>query len=53
MSKAGLSPHSDKSGSFRDFSAAGIERRHDDGYKIAKLKLQELFETRGLLPATH
>ena len=53
MSKAGLSPHSDKSGSFRDFSAAGIERRHDDGYKIAKLKLQELFETRGLLPADH
>lgn len=53
MKKAGLSPESDKSGSFRDFSAAGIERRHDDGYKIAKLKLQELFETRGMLSASH
>lgn len=53
MKKAGLSPESDKSGSFRDFSAEGIERRHDDGYKIAKLKLQELFETRGMLSASH
>ena len=39
--------------SFRDFSAAGIERRRDVGYRIAQLKLQELFEARGLLPTRH
>jgi NTE family protein len=53
MAKAGLSPESDKSGSFRDFSAAGIERRRSDGYKIANLKLQTLFERHGLLPTSH
>lgn len=53
MKDAGLSPDSDKSGSFRDFSAAGIERRRRDGNKIAKLKLQTLFEERGLLSAIH
>jgi NTE family protein len=53
MKEGGLSPDSDKSGSFRDFSAAGIERRRRDGNKIAKLKLQTLFEERGLLSAHH
>jgi predicted acylesterase/phospholipase RssA len=53
MAEAGLLPKSDKSGSFRDFSAEGIERRRSDGYKIAKLKLQGLFERHGLLPTSH
>ncbi|MEH2520507.1 NTE family protein [Bradyrhizobium sp. AZCC 1610] len=53
MEKAGLSLSSDESGSFRDFSAAGVKRRHDIGYRLAQLKLQELFETHGLLPARH
>lgn len=53
MKEAGLSPESDNSGSFRDFSAAGIERRRGDGYKIARLRLQALFEGRGLLPTPH
>jgi predicted acylesterase/phospholipase RssA len=42
-----------ESGAFRDFSTTGIQRRHDIGYRIAQLKLQEVFETRGLLPAHH
>lgn len=53
MEKAGFSLSSDDSGAFRDFSAAGIKRRHDVGYRLAQLKLQELFETHGLLPARH
>ncbi len=53
MAKAGFSLSSDESGSFRDFSAAGVERRRDIGYRLAQLKLQELFETHGLLPARH
>ena len=53
MKEAGLSPDSQESGGFRDFSKTGIERRRDAGYRIAQLKLQELFETRGLLPARH
>jgi hypothetical protein len=53
MEKAGLSLSSDDSGAFRDFSAAGVKRRHDVGYRLAQLKLQELFETHGLLPARH
>lgn len=53
MEKAGFSLSSDESGSFRDFSAAGIKRRHDVGYRLAQLKLQELFEAHGLLPAPH
>jgi predicted acylesterase/phospholipase RssA len=53
MAKAGLSLSSDESGAFRDFSAAGIKRRHDVGYQLAQLKLRELFETHGLLPARH
>jgi NTE family protein len=53
MTKAGLSLSSEQSGAFRDFSAAGVKRRHDIGYRLAQLKLQELFETHGLLPALH
>ena len=53
MAKAGFSLSSDDSGAFRDFSAAGVKRRHDVGYRLAQLKLQELFETHGLLPARH
>jgi predicted acylesterase/phospholipase RssA len=53
MTEAGLSPRSEESGSFRDFSKTGIERRREAGYRIAQLKLQELFETHGLLPARH
>lgn len=53
MKEAGLSPRSEESGGFRDFSKTGIERRHDAGYRIAQLKLQELFKAHGLLPARH
>ena len=53
MAEADLSLESDDSGAFRDFSAAGIERRRDAGHKIAKLKLQTLFEKHGLLPTSH
>jgi hypothetical protein len=53
MAEAGFRPDSSDPNAFRDFSAAGIERRRDIGYKIAKIKLQELFETRGLLPKPH
>jgi NTE family protein len=53
MKEAGLSPRSEESGSFRDFSKTGIERRREAGYRIAQLKLQELFEAHGLLPARH
>jgi NTE family protein len=53
MKEAGLSPRSEESGGFRDFSKTGIERRRDAGYRIAQLKLQELFEAHGLLPARH
>ena len=53
MKEAGLSPRSEESGGFRDFSETGIERRRDAGYRIAQLKLQELFEAHGLLPARH
>jgi NTE family protein len=53
MKEAGLSPRSEESGSFRDFSETGIERRREAGYRIAQLKLQELFEAHGLLPARH
>jgi NTE family protein len=53
MAEADLSLESYDSGAFRDFSAAGIERRRDAGHKIAKLKLQTLFEKRGLLPTSH
>jgi NTE family protein len=53
MTEAGLSQRSDEPGGFRDFSRTGIERRREAGYRIAQLKLQELFETRGLLPTRH
>ncbi len=53
MKEAGLSLESQESGAFRDFSAAGIQRRRKAGYQLAQLKLQELFKTRGLLPALH
>jgi len=53
MAKADFSLSSNESGSFRDFSAASIKRRHDVGYKIAQLKLHDLFEEHGLLPARH
>jgi len=53
MREAGLSSRSEESGGFRDFSRTGIERRREAGYRIAQLKLQELFEAHGLLPARH
>ena len=53
MAEAGFPLSSDDSGAFRDFSAAGIKQRHDIGHKLAKLKLQKLFETHGLLPKPH
>jgi len=53
MADAGLPTASEQSGGFRDFSAAAIQRRHDAGYKLAQLQLRQLFEARGLLPATH
>jgi NTE family protein len=53
MEKAGLPLGSDNSGSFRDFSAEGIKQRRDVGYRLAQLKLQGVFEARGLLPASH
>jgi NTE family protein len=53
MAQAGLATASEQSGGFRDFSAAAIQRRHDAGYKLAHLKLQNLFEAHGLLPVTH
>jgi NTE family protein len=53
MKQAGLPLSSDDSTAFRDFSAAGIQRRHDVGYKLAQLKLHALFEDHGLLPTPH
>jgi NTE family protein len=53
MAEAGFPLWSEQSGAFRDFSAAGINRRRDIGHKLAQLKLQELFEEHGLLPASH
>jgi NTE family protein len=52
MAEAGLPTASEQSGGFRDFSARTIQRRRDAGYKLAHLKLQKLFEKRGLLPAS-
>jgi NTE family protein len=49
MAEAGLPTASEQSGGFRDFSAAAIQRRHDAGYKLARLKLRKLFEGNGLL----
>jgi predicted acylesterase/phospholipase RssA len=53
MAEAGLALSSEESGAFRDFSADGIKRRHDIGYRLAQLKLNKLFEAHGLLPAPH
>jgi NTE family protein len=53
MAAAGLPLSSDDSGAFRDFSAAGIERRRDAGYRLTQLRLQTLFEDHGLLPTAH
>ena len=50
---AGLSEQVEDSSAFRDFSAGGIERRRKAGYRLARVKLDELFKTRGLLPALH
>ena len=41
MAEAGLPTASEQSGGFRDFSAAAIQRRHDAGYKLARLKLHQ------------
>jgi predicted acylesterase/phospholipase RssA len=49
MAQAGLATASEQSGGFRDFSAAAIQRRHDVGYKLAQLKLHNLFAEHGLL----
>ena len=46
MAEAGLPTGSEQSGGFRDFSAAAIQRRHDAGYKLARLKLTKLFARR-------
>lgn len=53
MAQAGFPSGSPDPDAFRDFSAAGIKHRRDIGYRIAQIKLQELFETRGLLPKPH
>ena len=53
VAEAGAALPPDDSGAFRDFSAAGIEQRREAGYKLARLKLQTLFEDHGLLPTSH
>jgi predicted acylesterase/phospholipase RssA len=53
LKEAGLSARSEESGGFRDFSSTGIEWRRGCGYQIAQLKLQALFEARGLLSPRH
>ncbi|MCG2641128.1 patatin-like phospholipase family protein [Bradyrhizobium sp. GCM10023182] len=50
---AGLLEEAEDSGAFRDFSAGGIERRRKAGYRLAQVKLDEVFKARGLLPALH
>jgi predicted acylesterase/phospholipase RssA len=39
----------DDGNAFRDFSEAGIARRRDIGYQVARGTLQKMFEKRGLL----
>jgi NTE family protein len=51
--KAGIAPASPDPNAFRDFSAAGIKRRYHDGHRIAQIRLNELFEKRGLLARSH
>jgi NTE family protein len=53
MAEAGLPPLSDQSAAYRDFSAVGINARHDVGYRLAQFKLQSVFEAHGLLPTSH
>jgi len=53
VSAAGVSEEAKDSGAFRDFSAAGIEQRRSAGYRLARVKLDEMFKTRGLLPSLH
>ena len=53
MARAGVATTSPDPNAFRDFSAAGIQRRHEGGYKIAQMKLQQLFEERGFLARSH
>jgi NTE family protein len=50
---AGVSEESEDSGAFRDFSAAGIERRRSAGHSLARAKLLDVFTRHGLLPALH
>jgi predicted acylesterase/phospholipase RssA len=50
---AGVSEEAKDSGAFRDFSAAGIEQRRSAGYRLARVKLDEVLKARGLLPALH
>ncbi len=53
LAQAGFQTLPEESGAFRDFSAEGIKQRHDVGYKLARVKLKKLFESHGLLPASH
>jgi len=48
--EAGVKTSSENPSGFRDFSLATVNRRRDTGYKLAKLKINKLFEARGLLP---
>ena len=49
MQEAGLPLRSEQSGAFRDFSVTGIDQRREAGYRIARLKLKDLFGQHGLL----
>ncbi len=53
MIEAGFPLGSENPNAFRDLSAAGITQRYDVGYRIAKIRLTELFETRGLVSRPH
>ena len=53
MAEAGLEVSSNDSAGFRDFSVARINRRREIGYKLARIKLQKLFQSRGILPVSH
>jgi NTE family protein len=47
--QAGSPTDPDEGDAFRDFSEAGITRRRDIGYQVARSTLQKMFEKRGLL----
>ena len=53
MAEAGLSLRPTSPAAFRDFSPTGIQQRRDVGYRIAQLKLHDLFGEHGLLPTAH